>query len=336
MTAMRALLLTAAVAGLSSTAIPAAAQPEQDAAQLFESALEAMKRGEYDVACPALAESYRLEPLSGALFTLAECEARAGKLASAWRHFSEFIAVVEGQPASEAGRQARRRTEAKRRRDELGPKVPRLTVEVRGNLPPGAVIERDGQPLVSAQLDRALMVDPGSHVVVLRLPDGRTSESRVELQIGESKQADLVVPAALPAPPSSPHGSAPETKPPQPDATDADRDSNAHTIGGWVAIGIGVVGLGVAGVSGAMILGKKDTLDDNCNGSVCNEEGFAEADDIPTLNVVGTVGFGVGVAALATGVILLLVAPDPDERATSQVSLVADPNALGVSLQHDW
>jgi hypothetical protein len=61
-----------------------------EAERHFEAGLERMKAGDYAVACPMLAESHRLDPLPGVLFTLAECEALWGKFASALEHYTSF------------------------------------------------------------------------------------------------------------------------------------------------------------------------------------------------------------------------------------------------------
>ncbi len=57
---------------LCALAMPARAKPSSDAEALFESGLREMRAGNYALGCPRLAESYQLEPLAGALFTLAE------------------------------------------------------------------------------------------------------------------------------------------------------------------------------------------------------------------------------------------------------------------------
>ena len=47
---------------------------------------------------------------------------------------------------------------------------------------------------------------------------------------------------------------------------------------GWVVGGIGVAGLGVGAVAGILTLGKKGTVDDNCNAAKrCNPEGYDAA-----------------------------------------------------------
>jgi hypothetical protein len=73
--------------------------------------------------------------------------------------------------------------------------------------------------------------------------------------------------------------------------------------------GVGIAGLAVGGIAGRLALGKKGIVDENCQDLRCNEEGLAALDSGKTLATVSTVGFAVGLAGLATGVVLVLSAP---------------------------
>ncbi len=73
---------------------PAALWAQDRAAALFDQGLADMLAGKYDTGCPALEESYRLEPMAGALFTLAECEAQWGKSPAALEHYEQFVASL--------------------------------------------------------------------------------------------------------------------------------------------------------------------------------------------------------------------------------------------------
>ena len=69
----------------------AAAQDLAAAEALFSKGLADMEAGRYDAACPAIGESYRLDPRGGTLFTLAECEAKAGKIATAVARYDDAL-----------------------------------------------------------------------------------------------------------------------------------------------------------------------------------------------------------------------------------------------------
>src|SRR5260370_26599246 len=74
-----------------------------EADTLFRSGLEEMRAGRYEVACPMLAKSYQLDPLPGALFTEADCEAAWGKVATAIEHYQAFVNSLTTMPADRRG-----------------------------------------------------------------------------------------------------------------------------------------------------------------------------------------------------------------------------------------
>src|SRR4051794_16280293 len=69
----------------------AAAQDIAAAEALFESGLADMQAGRYETGCKALAESQRIDPRGGTLFTLATCEARWGRIATAVTRFGDYL-----------------------------------------------------------------------------------------------------------------------------------------------------------------------------------------------------------------------------------------------------
>src|SRR5262249_52925634 len=87
----------------------ARAEETGSAAALFQTGLQQMQASRYAEACPKLAESYWLDPRPGVLFTLAECEARWEKTASALAHYDDYLRLYGSMPA---GRPARPRGRA--------------------------------------------------------------------------------------------------------------------------------------------------------------------------------------------------------------------------------
>src|SRR5690242_13425871 len=96
--------VAAAVVTIAAVAPEARAQGGSPQAQ-FDYGLAEMEAGRYATGCPALAESYRLDPHPGVLFTLAECENRAGKLASALTHYDAYRDLYAHMSEAEKGRQ---------------------------------------------------------------------------------------------------------------------------------------------------------------------------------------------------------------------------------------
>jgi hypothetical protein len=178
------------VAALLSAAPSFAAGPES-AQGLYDRGFEAFKAGRYDEACPALERSYELEPLPGALFTLAECEAKRGRLAVAASRYDEYLRVYAALPPDKQARQAEREKVARATRAAIAARIAELTPV----LPPGAPREtrvtRDGTPVPAAALGVPALVDPGEHVITVQVPGGPASEMRITLAPGERKGVAL-------------------------------------------------------------------------------------------------------------------------------------------------
>ena len=81
-------------------AAPGFADEPLGADVLFNDAVELMKAGKFPQACPKLVASQRLEPRLGTLFTLAECHAHEGKIASAVARYDEYLHELSRATAS--------------------------------------------------------------------------------------------------------------------------------------------------------------------------------------------------------------------------------------------
>lgn len=101
----RTLSISCALAGVLLAGHTARADDHEAADRLFRDGLAAMKAEHFDEGCPKLAESYKLEPLAGALFTLAECEVRWDKPADALTHYEQYLVRFEGMREDERKKQ---------------------------------------------------------------------------------------------------------------------------------------------------------------------------------------------------------------------------------------
>ena len=296
----------------------ASAQDAAGAAALFDLGVKEMEAGRYDAACPPLAESYRLEPKPGALFTLAECEAKAGLVATAVAHYDDYLRTYQAMtPAQQATQRGRDKT-AQKQKQALAPLVPQLTLVLPANAPAGVTVTRDGVALREPSLGVALPVDPGEHVVVTKTATGETNEQRITIAKGESKRVELVI-ASSGAPQPAAEVTAPPPEMPAQDTPAPSESSGARTAA-FVVGGIGIAALGVGLVTGGLALSKKSTITDNCEDMVCNAEGKTAADDGQSLALVSTIGFAVGGAALGTAVVLFIVSSSSQTKSAAAAS----------------
>lgn len=305
--------------GLSLMATPAWADDPAAAEALFESGVTAMKAGKWDAACPAIAESFRLEPRPGTLFTLAECWRKAGKIATALARYDEYLRVFDRMSAAEKGGQRGRDKIAREQAQALRGQVPRLTVMVL-EAPEGAYVERDGEKLGAPSLGQPLPIDPGEHTIVLEL-DGRVLDTQsVTLAAGENKTVRLRAAANSEVTPTAGSAGVAATTgaPRDPARADSGADSgDSQRTLGYVVGAVGVAGILVGSITGLMVFGKKSTIEDNCAGTDCNREGKEAADSAQTLATVSTIAFGVGLAGVGAGSVLVLTAGGSDESARS-------------------
>jgi hypothetical protein len=282
----------------TATAQPAAASPAES---LFDEGLQDMRAGRYDAGCPRLAESYRLDPLPGALFTLADCEAAWGKIATALEHYQTFIQTLTTLPAARRDRFSERRGIALAKMAALAGVVPELTVDVGPGVPAGIVVKRNGVVVDRAAYGVGRKVDPGDYVVTAEL-EGRAVWER-GVHLAERDRARVEVPAvtgdAAPGERHAIQGSVAATPP-----------SSRPT---WVTIAAiaGGAGLVTGIVAGSVALADKSTIDSECPDHVCSTTGRGAVSSAQSAALVSTIGFAVGLVGGATAGVLWLTSPHP-------------------------
>jgi hypothetical protein len=310
------------------------AQEEAAASALFDRGLSEMKAGRYDTGCPALVESYRLDPRTGTLFTVAECEAKWGHIATAVTHYEDYLERFRKMAPDQQRGQRGREKIAEAQMAALRPDIPTLVIELPKDAPKDVKVTRDGVAIGRASLGIALPIDPGEHVLAVSLQDGAAHEQKVTLSRGEKKTLVLELPAppiVTPRVPDQPPTASPRVEPEgakhvEPPPVDEPK-SGSHV--GWsvATLGLGVAGAAVGAVTGALTIGKKTEIDGHCRDVVCDAIGKAAADDARTLGAVSTT-FIVGAVAVAGSVVLFLTEPKHNH---ARAALAIGPTGGGVS-----
>ncbi|XXX72678.1 hypothetical protein WMF30_34020 [Sorangium sp. So ce134] len=341
---VRRVVLAAAVSAFAMLAEgKASAQDLAVAEALFIKGVADLEAGNYDAACPALAESHRIDPRPGTLFALADCQDKAGKLATAATLYSDYLLATDQLQPAQRLRHDRRIDAAKARRAELASQIPELTLALPPPAPAGVRVTRDGADVDPAALGVALPMDPGEHVVTFRIDDGPVVEERISLAAGEKKTLEIDLRRAekradskteRPAAPSAPQGSSAQ-------APLAGRTLSGRRVGALVAGSVGVAGLALGGVTGIVTLTKKPTIEEHCRGRVCDAEGKAAADAARLPGLLSTIGFGVGAAGAAAALVLWFTeSPTPADRGrarqTVHATLDAGPGGAAVGLKGVW
>ena len=288
---------------------PPTAENAARAQGLFDDGVADMLAGRYERGCALLSQSHRIDPKAGTLFTLAECYARAGKTASAVRHYALYLTLYELMTTEQSRAHSERAAVARAERNKLNREVPRLEIHWGGRAPAGAQVILDGAPLDAVRIGRALSVDPGQHVIEFSNGSGSMSTRQVSIEPNQSLRVDL------PAPDNG--GALRETIADSPQESGSSQRTWAYIVGG-----LGITGVIVGSVTGLMVLGKADDVDRFCrdvddNRAECEAEGLEASKSAKTLGAVSTVAFAAGALGLGAGITLLLTEPDGNHKGTS-------------------
>jgi hypothetical protein len=282
---------------------PALAGNAAAAEALFNRARTAMDAKDFDTACQRFAESNRLDPAVGTVLNLGVCEAKRGRVATAWELFRAAYEKLEPSDP--------RHDYAKSHADELEPRLPKLTLKLASGAPLNTTVQEGDASYSGAAFGVPLPIDPGKHVLVVAAPghDPRT----VEIELKEAAEEVLEI---SPGAPNAEATSAPAA------ATSGSRDDGAQPKGkntrtlGWILGGVGVAGLGVGAVAGGMALGKKGVTDHECDSvtKVCSQTGRDAASEGRTLALVSTVGWVAGILGVGAGAYFILTSGPHGEK----------------------
>ena len=171
------------------------AEKAASAQALFDEGLRLMNAGQPASACPKFAASQKLDPGMGTKFRLAECYEKIDKTASAWALFIEI-----GDEARGAKRLDREKI-ARKRAEDLAPKLARMTVVVAPDVAKlaGLEVRRDGTVLEKAVWDAPMPIDPGEHFLTATAP-GKTAWESKPVVAQAAKTVEVTIPRLEDAP----------------------------------------------------------------------------------------------------------------------------------------
>jgi hypothetical protein len=306
-------------------ALPALAQAADDstrsrARNLGTSGVLAYQAGDFASAEDKLQEAYNLLRAPSLGLWSARALVARGKLVAAAQRYLE----VTGLPAAggKAAVQQQAQADAERELSVLKAKIPTIRIEIQGAPAAQVLVTLDGVALgLAAHENRA--VDPGSH----RLEGRYGSEIvRVSFEISEAAhqpvQLEFVNGAAIAD--ARPMG---QQGPRVPAQSPNSVHSSSRTLG-WIAVGVGGVGIGLWVVAGSMAIAKKSNLDasDECWQASSRLQCLRTEPDASTyksLRTLATVGFAAGSVLVATGLALVLTSSDKNGSASSAQTHVA-------------
>jgi len=258
---------------------------------LFDEGRDLAKAGKYAEACAKFDQSYALDNGVGTELNLADCHEHLGHFAQAWRYFDE--ASRRSTDNATRAKFAHDRAEALGGKlatavvNFVDPNVVGISVTISGRAvkPNGVISER---------------VDPGDIAVHVATP------SKVLFEATKSAAAGATVIFDVPAAPVEGHH----------DDGVPDRRRHKRLLVGYTIGGVGIATL-AAGIVIGVIADRNynaDTAPPGCTkdamgGLSCTGPAQANAISDGNLADVGTIVSVVGIAAIATGVVVYLTAP---------------------------
>lgn len=353
------LALAAAVMLLPRLVRAEPSEAERRQAQaLFEQGRVLLEAQRYAEACPAFAESQRLDPGGGTLLNLALCHEKQGRLATAYTEYQDALSAARADKRPERERLALLHLEA------LEGKVARVRFEIASGAEGAPItIELDGTKVPELAWSTPTPIDPGVHRIVVSAPGHRSWQSQLDvgadggervvsvprLEAVESQMEGKRLPAPRPAEPAACLAGERRVGGRCVTVPSADRGAGERRFAtaSWVLGGVGVTALGVSAVTGAMALSASSTSEDAKRRAGCVSErqfcrdasALAEyRDDAERARSFAWISTGALVVGSGAVVAAWLW---PRERASRPAAAIAltpnlGPGSLFVSLRGPW
>ncbi|MCU0684983.1 MAG: CDC27 family protein [Polyangiaceae bacterium] len=273
-----------------------------DAREAFRTGISLEQAGDWERALKKFRDAAAFKSTAQVRFHIARCLEKLGNWTEAIGAYELAMADATGADRNEIVKHSKPAVESLRAR------VPKLILE-RG---PGAelvAVQLNDTELGSASFGQPITLNPGGHV--LKVSEGGTTEEQIVVMIeGETKTVVLHPPKKPPPPPAA--APAPQAPPPP----EAEPGPNWLP---WALVGTGAASLIASGVFVALRQQRLGDLDDQCsNANTCPASARTTYDDGKRFTLLANVTGAVGVAAVGTGVVLLLV--QPKEKSAAQPS----------------
>jgi hypothetical protein len=319
-----------AAAFIASGALVAHSRPAEaqsgsaEAEELFKQGRASLEAKDYATACARFSASLALERAVGTLISLAQCEEATAHLASARQHWQEAADLADA-----TNDRLNRGPFARKKMNELDPRVPRLVIRLAPGAPKDTTLQRDDVALGGGAFDVSFPIDPGAHIVVATETGHEPRRYPVSVSEGDKLVVEVEPGPAIAAAPTPTATRAGET----PSSTAALTEPPSSSSGGWrrgVAYGagvVGIVGIGLGTYFGVTTLSKWSTAKKDC-GTGCGEMDPArnEKSDANSDATLADVSFVVGGVALATAIVLLVTAPSSPPSPGAQGKLKVFPS----------
>jgi hypothetical protein len=307
---------------------PLTEEEKAAARQLFAEAKELEEKGDWQGALAKLEKVAKVKMTPQVRFHIALCHEHLGRLVEAINGFELAVQEAETVGATDVLENAPPRAEALRKR------VAHVVLTITGKVRTSKIYI-DEREVSLALAGTRIPVDPGLHRVEVRrgkkvtfeqdLTLGEAEEGEVELTIDDPEPVPVPEPDPVPVPVPEPEPNEPETE--------------LKRLPAYIAGGVGVAALIASAAYWSLREETVSNIADNCEDpealTGC-DPGDREAEDLAqTYDVASKVLLGVGVASLASGVVLFfLLAPEDSSPTTgnSKPKVTVVPSGLGLEI----
>ncbi len=306
------------IVGCLTMAAQAVAQSDADvmtARELAQQGIQSFDAAEYETAAEKLGQAYRIVKFPTIALYRARALVQLGQLVEAAELYQQATLLDPGSGQRQTQEEAQET--ARQERDQLLPRIPKVTVTVVGAAGE-PTLTVDGQSVLAVSLGAGYALNPGQHVIAAQVGERRAEET---ITVAEGDQRSLTLDLALPATTAGGEGG------------DDRKTGSGQRIAGWSALGVGGAALLVGGFSGGMALSKQKQLrDDGCLSSgACYDDQQTEIDAYDRRAKTSYVGFIAGGVLTATGVALLVTAPKQSGSSERAVSAWVGLTSAGLS-----
>jgi tetratricopeptide (TPR) repeat protein len=267
---------------------------------LADEGLSLFQKGDYQAALGKFEQAEKLVPAPTIALERARCLEKLGRYLEARERYEAIVA--EELPATAPFVMHKAQDDAGREVEALKPRIPSLSLTLDGPRDDTLQLYVDDKPETVAAfegVDRA--IDPGAHTVELRRSD--TSVSRaVKVAEGEHARVRIVLP---------PMGTAKLSR--------EEAQSRSELMRGlaYLSFGLGGASLLAGTVTGISAASARSDLKAECPKSACRPGMWDEVDRYDALRAATTATLILGVAGIATGTTLVIVAPRSEKQSVA-------------------
>jgi PEGA domain len=307
----RSLFVLVMAISLMSSRVASAADPEVEAR--FKKGVELFKEADFRAALVEFRRAYDKSKNPKILYNIAKTEFQLTDYVAAIATYERYLA--EGTSVIDKARRAEVEDELPKLRARVATAT--ITTSV-----PGATVSVDDEVVGTSPLASPVLLNPGSHRIVVRKDGFVESSRRIEVAGGDFPAIDVRLTE-------------------QPAAVKKSSDTASETSGtgsmlrttGIIVGATGLVALGIGTAFGLSAKSKNDEAAGMCTGIECRDpRALTLTDDARSAATISTIGFVAGGVLLAGGVGLFLFAPKSESKTAVRLAPRVGPQSAFLSL----